>query len=95
MQFGVVTQEVPSRKEMGRCEALREVGDAAARRCLAVSRAEDFNAAAGGVAEIQGAFNQRGFAGAVFADQSEKLAGGDFEREIGRASCRERVYVLV
>ena len=83
MQFAGVAQKIASRQEIRRHEPFREKGDAAARRSLAVRRAEDFDAAAADITEIERAFDQRGFAGAVFADQSEKFAGGDFQRQVG------------
>jgi len=51
-----------------------------------VRRAEDFDAAAADIAEIQCAFDQCGLAGPVFADQSEKFSGTDFKRQAGGAA---------
>jgi hypothetical protein len=48
-------------------------------------RAENLNVAVGYVAEIKQAFEQRRLAGAVHANQAEKLAGGHVKRDAAQS----------
>src|SRR5258706_13669322 len=72
-------QELLAAQVVRRHEALGQVGENEAARRIARGRAEDFEAAGVAAAEIEEAMDERGLAGAVGADQAERLAGRDLE----------------
>jgi len=74
-----IAEEVAAGKKIGRHEPLRQEGEPRAGVAIGMPGAEYLDQAAVDVAEVEQAFDQRGLAGAIDADQAEGHSSGDLE----------------
>ena len=79
VQLEHIAEEVAAGEEIRRHEPLRQESQPCAGAAIGVPGAEYFDPAGIDVAEVEQAFDQRGLAGAIDADQTEGHARGDVE----------------